>query len=220
MNNEENKTRIAIFQDKEIRKTMHDHEWWFSIIDVIAAITDSSIPRRYWSDLKNKLTNEGYSELYEKIVQLKIISTDGKYYFTDCANTQTILRIIQTIPSPKAEPFKRWLAKVGYERIQEIENPELSAQRARVLYKAKGYPFSWIEQRMRNILIRDELTDEWQERGVNEKDYGILTAEISKTTFGITPAQHKDLKGITGKAQRIEQISFPSRERNDKYDPT
>jgi len=133
--------------------------------------------------------------LYGKIVQLKLESSDGKKYETDCANTETLLRIIQSIPSPKAEPFKRWLAKVGYERVQEIEDPELTSKRARAIYKAKGYPDSWIEKRMRSIAIREELTDEWQQRGIQEqKNYAILTAEISKATFGMTPSEYKKHK--------------------------
>ena len=139
--------------------------------------------------------------MYEKIVQLKLESSDGKRYDTDTANTETVFRIIQSIPSPKAEPFKRWLAKVGYERVQEIEDPELATQRTRAIYKAKGYSDEWIEKRVRGIAIRDELTGEWQKRGVKEqREYAILTAEISKATFGMTPSQYRDLKelGPTG----------------------
>ena len=140
---------------------------------------------------------EGYSELSEKIGQLKLKASDGKEYFTDCANTETVFRIIQTVPSPKAEPFKRWLAKVGYERVQEIENPELATKRTRMLYKLKGYSEDWIEKRMRGIAIREELTDEWQKRGAKQqRDYGILTAEISKATFGVTPSEYKKVKGL------------------------
>jgi len=141
-------------------------------------LTDSTNPRRYWSDLKRNLQEKkGVGELYDKIVQLKLKSADGKYYETDCANTETMFRIIQSIPSPKAEPFKRWLAKTGYERVKEIEDPELATKRTRVLYKAKGYSDNWIEKRMRGIAIREELTDEWQNRGAKEeRDYSILTA--------------------------------------------
>ena len=171
-------TQIAIFKKKEIRKTLHEGEWWFSVIDVIAAVTESDRPRKYWSDLKKKLLSEGYSQLSEKIGQLKLLASDGKYYETDCGDTETIFRIIQSIPSPKAEPFKRWLAKVGYERVQEIENPELATKRTRTLYKLKGYPDEWIEKRMRGIAIREELTDEWKKRGADySDDYEILTAE-------------------------------------------
>ena len=157
---------------------------------------DSSIPRRYWSDLKIKLKNEGF-ELYEKIVQLKLLSADGKFYETDCANTETIFRLIQSIPSPKAEPFKLWLAKVGYDRVKEIENPELAQKRMKELYKAKGYSDEWIEKRVRGISIRDELTDEWDKRGVKtDQGYSILTAEISKATFGMTPSEYQKFKGL------------------------
>ena len=139
------------------------------MIDVIEAITDSDRPRKYWSDLKSKLTSEGFIEVSEKIGQLKMTAPDGKMRDTDCANTETMFRIIQTIPSPKSEPFKRWLAKVGYERVQEIENPELGTKRTKALYKAKGYSDDWIEKRMRGIAIREELTDEWKKREVKEK---------------------------------------------------
>ena len=190
-------TKIAIFQKKEIRKIIHKNEWWFSIIDVIEALTGTERPRKYWNDLKKKLRKEGYSEVSENIGQLRITAPDGKKRETDCANTETVFRIIQTIPSSKAEPFKRWLAKVGYERVQEIEDPELATKRTKMLYKLKGYPENWIEKRMRGIAIREELTDEWQKRGVKERrEYEILTAEISKATFGVTPSEYKKLKGL------------------------
>jgi len=190
-------TKIAVFRKKEIRKTIHNNQWWFSITDVIEALTDNERPRKYWNDLKKKLIKEGYSEVSEKIGQLKLVAPDGKKYLTDCADTETIFRIIQTIPSPKAEPFKRWLARVGYERVQEIEDPELATKRTRALYKAKGYSDVWIEKRMRGIAIREELTDEWKNRGVKEdNEYSILTAEISKATFGLTPSQYKKFKGL------------------------
>lgn len=202
-------TKIAVFKGKEIRKTIYENEWWFSVIDVVEALTGTDRPRKYWNDLKTKIVREGYSELSEKIGQLKLESPDGKKYLTDCANTETIFRIIQTIPSPKAEPFKRWLARVGYERIQEIEDPELASKRARALYKAKGYPDEWIEMRMRGIAIREELTDEWQNRGAKiQKDYEILTSEISKATFGITPNQYKKYKGLTRENLRDHMGDF------------
>ena len=190
--------KLAIFQGKKIRKILHKNEWWFSIIDIIEVLTEASIPRRYWTDLKKKLTEEeSFAELYEKIVQLKLKAQDGKMRGTDCANTETIFRIIQSIPSPKAEPFKKWLARVGYERIQEIEDPELATKRTRALYKAKGDSDDWIEKRMRGIAIREELTDEWKNRGVKEhKEYSILTAEISKATFGMTPSEYKKYKDL------------------------
>jgi DNA-damage-inducible protein D len=176
-------TKIAVFQKKEIRKIIHNNEWWFSVIDVIEALTGTDRPRKYWNDLKKKLIKEGYSEVSENIGQLKIVAPDGKKRETDCANTETIFRIIQTAPSPKAEPFKRWLAKVGYERVQEIEDPELATKRTRAIYKAKGYSDAWIEKRMRGIEVRATLMNEWKNRDVREgKEYAILTAEISKAT--------------------------------------
>ena len=190
-------TKIAIFRKREIRKTIHKDEWWFSVIDIVEALAGTNRGRKYWSDLKKKLIEEGYSEVSEKIGQLKMIAPDGKLRLTDCANTETMFRIVQSIPSPKAEPFKRWLARVGYERIQEIENPELATKRTRALYKAKGYSDDWIEKRMRGIAIREELTDQWQKRGIKEqKEYEILTAEISKATFGMTPSAYKKHKGL------------------------
>ncbi len=199
MNNElELQQRIAIFKGKQIRKIIHNNEWYFSIIDIIEVLTESTNPRRYWADLKRKLSeNEGFIQLYDKIVQLKMQSSDDKKYQTDTANTETIFRIIQSIPSPKAEPLKKWLAKVGYERIQEIEDPELASKRMRTLYKAKGYPDDWIEKRMRGIAIRETLTNEWEQRGVKEqREYAILTAEISEATFGLKPTEHKKLKSL------------------------
>jgi prophage antirepressor-like protein len=202
-------TKIAIFKGRQIRKVIYNNEWWFSIIDVIEALTETDRSRKYWSDLKSKLIKEGFFELSEKIGQLKLIAPDGKLRETDCANTETLFRIIQTIPSPKAEPFKRWLAKVGFERVQEIENPELAAQRMRALYKLKGYSADWIEKRMRGIVIREELTDEWKNRGAQEdKDYEMLTAEISKVTFGVTPSEYKKLKGLKRENLRDHMDDF------------
>lgn len=191
-------SRIVVFQKKSIRRILHKNEWWFSVIDVVGALSESDNPRRYWSDLKRKMTQEsGADQLYEKIVQLKLPAPDGKQRETDCANTEGLFRIIQSIPSPKAEPFKRWLAKVGYERVQEIEDPELGTKRTKALYRAKGYSDDWIEKRMRGIVIRAELTDEWKKRKVGlEKEYAILTAEISKATFGLTPSEYKEVKGL------------------------
>ncbi|MCK5211728.1 Bro-N domain-containing protein [Candidatus Parcubacteria bacterium] len=190
-------TKIAIFQKKEIRKTIYQNEWWFSIIDVIEVLTGTERSRKYWNDLKKKLIKEGFFEVSEKIGQLKLKAPDGKMRETDCANTETIFRIIQAIPSPKAEPFKRWLARVGYERIKEIEDPELATKRTRAIYKAKGYSNAWVEKRMRGIEIRETLTDEWKKRDVKEdKEYAILTAEISKATFGMTPSEYQKFKGL------------------------
>jgi len=196
-NNIEETTKIALFRGKEVRKTIYKNEWWFSVVDIIEILIDNKRARRYWNDLKKKLKDEGYIEVSEKIGQLKLLASDNKKYQTDCANTETIFRIIQSIPSPKAEPFKRWLARVGYERIKEIEDPELATKRTRALYKAKGYPEDWIEKRMRGIAIRETLTNQWQKRGIRlKKNYAILTAEISKATFGMTPSQYKKFKKL------------------------
>lgn len=190
-------TKIALFKGKQIRKTLYNDEWWFSVIDVIEALTDSLNPRDYWYKMKIRVKGEDEVELSTFCRQLKLLAPDGKMRETDCSDTEGIFRIIQSIPSSKAEPFKRWLAKVGYERVQEIENPELATKRTRMLYKLKGYPDDWIEKRMRGIAIREELTDEWQNREAEEqKDYEILTAEISKATFGVTPSEYKKLKGL------------------------
>jgi len=189
-------TKIALFKGKRIRKTLHNNEWWLSVVDVCEALTDSVDSGAYWRKLKQRLKEEG-SEVVTLCHGLKLEASDGKKYETDCANTESIFRIIQSIPSSKAEPFKRWLAKVGYERVQEIENPELATKRTRMLYKLKGYSDDWIEKRMRGIAIREELTDEWQKREAKEqRDYEILTAEISKAIFGITPSQYKKIKNL------------------------
>jgi hypothetical protein len=200
--------KIALFEGQGIRQEYFAGETYFSIVDIIKVLTGTSLPRRYWSDLKTKLKKEG-SEVYEKIVQLKISAEDGKNRETDMANNETVLRIIQSIPSPKAEPFKMWLASLGKERIDEIQDPELATKRTRALYVAKGYSDSWIEKRMRGIVIREELTDEWKNRGVREaKDYEILTAEISKATFGVTPSEYKELKGLERENLRDHMDDF------------
>src|SRR3989344_5311036 len=187
---------LVVFQDKKIRRTWFNEEWWFSVVDVIQVLTESDRPRKYWSDLKTKLTEEGF-EVSEKIGQLKMKAEDGKLRPTHCAPVKTMFRLIQSIPSPKAEPFKQWLAQVGYDRVQEIDNPELAQKRMKELYKAKGYSDDWIEKRVRGIAIRDELTDEWKKRGVEEKrEFAILTAEISKATFGMTPSEYQKFKGL------------------------
>ena len=202
-------TKITIFKNKQIRKTLHNNEWYFSVIDVIEALTDSDNPRNYWNMMKVRLKLESGIELSTNCVQLKLPALDGKMRETDCANTEDIFRMIQSIPSPKAEPFKRWLARVGYERVQEIENPELATKRTRMLYKLKGYSDDWIEKRMRGIAIREELTDEWKNRGAKEnKDYEILTAEISKATFGVTPSEYKKLKGLKRENLRDHMDDF------------
>ncbi len=189
--------KISLFEQKEIRKIFHQDEWWFSVIDVIEALTDSTQTSKYWTAMKARVHTEGGTQLSTICRQLKLVSSDGKSYLTDCSNTEGLFRIIQSIPSPKAEPFKLWLAKVGYERVQEIEDPELGAKRTRALYKAKGYPDSWIEKRMRGIEIRETLTNEWDNRGVKQGvEFAILTAEISNATFGMTPKQYKEFKGL------------------------
>ncbi|MDO8675484.1 MAG: Bro-N domain-containing protein [Candidatus Omnitrophota bacterium] len=202
-------TKIAIFKGKQIRRTIHNNEWWFSVVDIVGSLTDSENPRDYWYKMKVREKDDAGVELSTFCRQLKLVAPDGKNRETDCADTEGIFRIIQSIPSPKAEPFKRWLAKVGYERIQEIENPELAAKRMRLLYKLKGYSDDWIEKRMRGIVIREELTDEWQKRGAQEdKDYEVLTAEIAKATFGITPSEYRKLKGLKRENLRDHMDDF------------
>lgn len=189
-------SKIALFEWKEVRKIMYGGEWWFSIIDIIGVLADSDRPRKYWSDLKVKLREEGIGiELSEKIGQLKLPSSDGKKYTTDCATTETLLRIIQSIPSPKAEPFKLWLAQVGYERIQEIEDPELAMKRMYETYEKKGYPKEWIDLRVRWVPVRKWLTNEWDERW-GEKAYGILTNEVYKAYSGMTNKDWQEYKGM------------------------
>ena len=191
---------IQLFEDQKIRTAWdaEKEEWYFSIIDVISVLTGTANPRRYWSDLKRKLKTEGANELYEKIVQLKMLSSDGKRYKTDVANTEQLLRIIQSIPSPKAEPFKAWLAMVGKERIEETIDPEQAIDRALDTYLKKGYSEEWIHQRLLAIRIRNELTDEWKKCGVQKgREYAILTDEISRAWSGMTTGQYKRLKGLT-----------------------
>lgn len=192
-------TTLTLFEEQTIRRVWYQDTWYFSIIDVIAALTDSNNPRRYWSDLKRKLEAEGYHEVYENIVHLKLASTtDNKQYVTDTANTTTLLRIVQTIPSPKAEPLKRWLAEVGAQRIEEIQNPEAAMERMRQTLEEKGYPKDWIDIRMRSIAIRNELTTEWKERGAHDGlEYAILTNEIAQGTFGISKQEHQTTKGLS-----------------------
>jgi len=192
----EKEKKLIVFENKQIRRIWYNNEWFYSIVDVIGALTGSSIPKRYWTDLKGKLKEEGF-EMYDFIVQLKFKASDGKKYATDCANKQGTFRIIQSIPSKKAEPFKLWLAKVGSERIDEIENPELAQERMKELYEKKGYSKQWIDKRIRGIAVRQDLTDEWKKRGVEEQsDFAILTAEISKASFGMTPNEYKKFKGL------------------------
>ncbi len=202
MANEE-KFKLALFDGREIRKSFHEGEWWFSIIDVIDALVGGDRPRKYWNDLKKKLFAEGYDQLSEKIGQLKMKSTDGKSYLTDCANTETLFRVIQSIPSPKVEPLKRWLAKVAKERLDEIENPELAMGRMQELYEKKGYPKEWIDKRLRGIAVRQDLTDEWKARGAaSSVEFAILTNEIMQGTFDLKIDEYKQVKSLAGENLR------------------
>lgn len=195
--------KLVVFEDKKIRRILHNEEWYFSVIDVVEVLTDSNNPNRYWSDLKIKLNEEGV-QLYDIIVQLKLPANDSKYYSTDCANTQSMFRIIQSIPSKKAEPFKQWLAQLGQERIEEIENPELGQDRIKEYYELKGYPKEWIDKRLRGIAIRQDLTYEWKNRNVKEgQEFAILTDEITKATFGKTVKEYKEFKGLERKNQNL-----------------
>jgi len=199
--------KIAIFRSRKIRKAIHNNEWWFVVEDVVLALTDSSDPKQYINRMRQR--DLELAKGWVQIVHTLSIKTSGGTQQMNCANTEGTFRIIQSIPSSKAEPFKKWLAKVGYERIQEIEDPELATKRTRALYKAKGYPDDWIEKRMRGIAIREELTDEWQKRGARlQRDYEILTSEISKATFGVTPSQYKNLKGLKKQNLRDHMDDF------------
>lgn len=195
-------SKIVVFQDKQIRRVWVDDDWYFSIVDIVGVLTGSPEPRKYWNKVKTReFTDLQLSPIWR---QLKLPAADGKQYRTDCATTQAMFRIIQSIPSPKAEPFKQWLAQVGYERVQEIENPELAQERMKAIYEAKGYPKDWIDKRLRGIAIRQNLTDEWKERGIREeRDLAILTAEIARATFGVTPSEHRAIKRLTKKGQNL-----------------
>ena len=195
-------SKIVVFQDKQIRRVWVDDDWYFSIVDIVGVLTGSPEPRKYWNKVKTReFTDLQLSPIWR---QLKLPAADGKQYRTDCATTQAMFRIIQSIPSPKAEPFKQWLAQVGYERVQEIENPELAQERMKAIYEAKGYPKDWIDKRLRGIAIRQNLTDEWKERGIREeRDFAILTAEIARATFGVTPSEHRAIKRLTKKGQNL-----------------
>ena len=195
--NTEKSTRLAVFEGKHIRKVLHEGDWWFAVIDIVEVLTESSVPKRYWSDLKRKLASEGYIEVSEKIGQMKMPAPDGKMRLTDCANTETMFRIIQSIPSPKVEPLKRWLARVGKERIDEIENPELAMARMQELYEKKGYPKEWVDKRLRGIAVRQDLTDEWKDRGArNSLEFAILTNEIMHGAFDLKVGEYKQVKGL------------------------
>jgi DNA-damage-inducible protein D len=199
MKNQSKENAIVIFKEKQIRRTWHNSEWWFVVTDVISALTDSGDSAGYIKDMRRR--DEELSKGWGQIATPLLIATPGGNQKINCANTEGIFRIIQSIPSPKAEPFKRWLAQVGHERIKEIEDPELAQARMKSLYEQKGYPKDWIDKRLRGIAIRQNLTDEWNERGItSEKDYAILTAEISKATFGMTPSEYKKFKNLPQKS--------------------
>ena len=188
-------SKLAVFQEKEIRRIIHDGEWWFAVVDVVEVLTESPTPRQYWGKVKKReFTDLQLSPFW---VQLKLTVADGKKYATDCASTKGLFRIIQAIPSPKAEPFKQWLAQVGYERVQEIENPELAQERMKQLYEQKGYPKEWIDKRLRGIAVRQDLTDEWKNRGArNSLEFAILTNEIMQGAFDLKVDDHKTVKGL------------------------
>jgi DNA-damage-inducible protein D len=195
-------TKIEVFKGKQVRKTIHNNEWWFSVEDVVIALTDSNDPKQYINKMRKR--DPQLAEGWVQFVHTLLLDTQGGPQKANCANTEGIFRIIQSIPSPKAEPFKRWLARVGYERVQEIENPQLAQERMKQLYEQKGYPKDWIDKRLRGIAVRQNLTDEWKERGIDsETDYAILTAEISKATFGMTPSEYKKIKGLTKTSQNL-----------------
>ena len=199
----EEKNKLVVFQDKKIRRAWFKNQWYFSIVDIVEVLTDSNNPRNYWSMLKKREKDVGI-ELSTNCVQLKLEAPDGKLRETDCANTKSMFRIIQSIPSPKAEPFKLWLAQVGYERIEEIENPEIGQNRIKEYYELKGYPKDWIDKRLRGIAIRQELTDEWKNRDIKtEQEFAILTNEISKATFGKTVGEYKEFKQLQKKNQNL-----------------
>ena len=189
--------QLVLFKGKAIRQEFHNGEWYFSIIDIVEVVTGTERPRKYWNDLKVQLIEkEGFSELSAKIGQLKMVSRDGKRYETDVTNIETIFRIVQSIPSKQAEPFKRWLARLGYERLKEINDPSLAVKRAIYLYTAQGRERKWIDARIKTITSRNALTDEWKDRGIQGKQYGILTDIISKETFEKGIKEHKEFKGL------------------------
>ncbi len=192
-------SEVSLFKNQPIRKIFHKNEWFYSIVDIIRIIVGTDRPSKYWGDLKDKLLNtEGFFELSDKIGKLKMVASDGKKYPTEAADAETIFRIIQSIPSPNAEPFKRWFARIAYERIQEIQNPEVGARRIMMLYKAKGYSDEWITNRIKTIAARKELTDEWQRRGITSAgEFAILTNIINKETFDKNVQDHKILKGLS-----------------------
>ncbi len=198
-------SKLIVFQEKGIRRIWYKDEWWFSVVDVVEVLSESSKANRYWADMKKRSTTES-DQPFAFCEQLKLVAADGRSRLTEVANTEGMFRIIQSIPSPKAEPFKLWLAKVGHERVLEIENPELAAERARQYYRDLGYDEKWIEVRIQSIAVRGKLTDEWKGRGVQDGlEYSILTAEISRATFGLTPSEYKEVKGLNRENLRDHQ---------------
>jgi len=205
----EGEYRLVTFKRKEIRSVFHDNAWWFSVIDVIEAIVETERAGRYWADLRKTLEKQGYSELPDKIGKLKMPSADGKNRETDCVETETLFRLIQSIPSKNAEPFRKWLAKIGYERILEIQDPEIAIKRALRTYELKGYPQDWIKARIQTIASRKDLTHEWKKRGIKEGlEYALLTDAISKETFGVNTKEHKEYKGLP-KQQNLRDHMTP-----------
>ena len=202
MEDKEVKKGLVVFQDKNVRRLWHDNEWYYSVVDIIEVLTDSPTPRQYWGKVKDREFIE--LELSPIWVQLKLPAKDGKLRYTDCVNTKNAFRLVQSIPSKKAEPFKQWLAKLGHERIEEIENPEIAQDRVKKYYELKGYPKDWIDKRLRGIAIRQELTDEWRYRDVKEgQEFAILTNEISKATFGKTVGEYKKFKELERPNQNL-----------------
>jgi DNA-damage-inducible protein D len=206
----EGECQLTLWGGKELRRVFHNNEWYFSVVDVIGAISETTQPRRYWSELKTQLAEkEGAKQLIANIEQLKMQSSDGKMYLTDAVNVETLFRLIQSVPSPKAEPFKRWLARVGYERIEEFQNPEIAVKRAIINWQIQGRTDDWIEARLRSIVVRHELTSEWAKRGIEEgMEYGYLTNIISKETFGLKTKEHMKLKGLTSQNLRDHMTDF------------
>jgi DNA-damage-inducible protein D len=200
--------QLIPFEGKEIRKIWHEEQWYFSVVDVIEVLTDSPIPRNYWTKVKKELIEENQTHPFW--MQLKLTASDGRQRLTDCANTQGILRIVMSVPSPKAEPLKKWMAEVSTIHIQETENPELMTERQAEIYRAKGYSEDWIKERIQSIQTRKRLTDEWQKRDVKEgQEYSLLTAIIAKGTFGLTPTEHKNLKGLTKPSENLRDHMTP-----------
>ncbi len=203
-------TDVALFEGQRIRRQWHDGRWFFSVIDVVGLLSESAEPRVYWGVLKQRLaTDEGFVEVFTKCKQLRMEAADGKQRLTDCADAETMLRIVQSVPSPKAEPVKHWLATVGAERIEELENPALAIDRARQYYLAQGYSAEWIAQRLRSIVTRDDITDEWRERGAREgREFALLTDTLHKGTFDITTAEHKAVKDLKKRDNLRDSMSI------------